>query len=102
MDLYRESFTCLSRPRLDGRDEYDLYQLFIPPIPAFFKVISALMTFRVIMANSETIKDIGKGKIRVKITTDAKVTNNHARPLFETSLSLPLGLLILCYRHHDI
>ena len=60
------------------------------------------MILREMMTNSETIKDMGKGNVRVKITTAAKVTSNHARPLFETSLSLLSDLFILCYRYDDI
>ena len=100
--MYKELFSFLPNPWLDGSEEYDLYQLLIPPRPAFFKAISALMILSEMMTNSETIKDMGKGKVTVKITTAANVTNNHARPLFETSLSLLLGLLILYYRHDDI
>lgn len=100
--LYKELFIFLPDSRPDASEEFDLYQLFIPPIPAFFKAISALMILKEMMANSEAIKEMGKGKVRVKMTTAAKVINIHARLLFETSLSFLSALLISYYRHDGI
>jgi hypothetical protein len=65
-----------------------LYQPLIPPIPAFFIAISALMTLRDKMTIIETTNDIGNGKTRDTIKTVTTETNNQARYFLPKGLSL--------------
>jgi hypothetical protein len=97
MGLYRELLIVVSHLRPDCKEENDLYQPLIPPIPAFFKAISALMILSEMMIISETINDIGNGKIKDTITTVTRDTNNQARFLFPPMLLLSSALLINCF-----
>lgn len=69
----------LPHPRPDSKDDDDLYQPFIPPIPAFFNAISVLMIFREKMTISDTRNDIGNGKTKVRITTITTEISSQAK-----------------------
>jgi hypothetical protein len=68
----------------------DLYQALIPPIPAFFIAISALMTLRTKITITDAINDIGNGKMRDTINTVNTERKNQARYSFAKGLSLAL------------
>jgi hypothetical protein len=74
----------------DSDNVRDLYQHLIPPIPAFFIVISALMTLRHKMTIIETTNDIGNGKTRDTIKTVTTETKSQARYFLPKALSLDL------------
>lgn len=97
MGLYRELLLLVSHPRPDCREENDLYQPLIPPIPSFFKAISALMILSEMMIISETISEIGNGKIKDTITTVTREMNNQAILLFLPNLLSSSALLISCF-----
>jgi hypothetical protein len=77
--LYGKLLIPVRQPRPDSKEEKDLYQPFIPPIPAFLNAISALMTLREKMTISETTNDIGNGKTKDSIITVTREMNNQAR-----------------------
>jgi hypothetical protein len=52
---------------------------FIPPIPAVFSAILALMILREKITISDTRNDIGNGKIKLRITTASREISNQAR-----------------------
>jgi hypothetical protein len=47
------------------KEEKDLYNPLIPPIPAFLKAISVLMILAKNRTSTKTPSDIGNGKIKV-------------------------------------
>lgn len=85
--LYRGLLTLVPQLWPDSEEETDLYQPFIPPIPAFFNTISALMILRERIKISETTIEIGKGKTRYTMMTVTKEISNQGASF------LPLGLL---------
>jgi hypothetical protein len=77
-------------PRLDSDEVSDLYQSLIPPIPAFFIVISALMTMSDKITIIEATNDIGNGKTNDTIKTVTTETNSQARYFLPKGPSLAL------------
>jgi len=67
--LYRELLIPAPQPRPDSEEDNELYQPFIPPIPAFLNPISAVTTIREKVTISETTNDIGNGNTKDSITT---------------------------------
>jgi hypothetical protein len=76
---YKELLIPLPKPRPNPEEDKDLNKPFIPPIPAFLNVISALMILREMMTSKETTNDIGNGKTMNKMTTIPREVSNQTR-----------------------
>jgi hypothetical protein len=76
---YKELLIPVPKPRPDPEEEKDLNKPFIPPIPAFLNVISALMILRQKITINETTNDIGNGKTKDKMTTIPREISNQTR-----------------------
>ena len=94
LGLY-EKLSLPPHPRPEYDEENDLCQPFIPPIPAFFNTILALMILREKITISETRNDIGNGKTKVRIITETRDISNQARLLFPDRLSLRSCALLI-------
>ena len=57
----------------------DLNKPFIPPIPVFLNMISALMILRQKMTSKETKNDIGNGKTKEKMIAITREISSQAR-----------------------
>jgi hypothetical protein len=57
----------------------DLNKPFIPPIPFFLNIISALMILRQKMTSKETKNDIGNGKTKEKMIAITREISSQAR-----------------------
>jgi len=76
---YKEVLIPVPKPRPNPEEEKDLNKPFIPPIPAFLNVISALMILRQKITSKETMKDIGNGKRKDKMTTIPREISNQTK-----------------------
>jgi len=76
---YKELLIPVPKPRPNPEEEKDLSQPFIPPMPAFLNVISALKILRQKMTSKETTNDIGNGKTKNKMTTIPREISNQTR-----------------------
>ena len=71
----------------------DLYQPFIPPIPAFLKAISFLEIARLKIAIMDTVNDMGNGKticnmIIMAMDIDNQIREFHLAGLFTSAIRL--------------
>jgi hypothetical protein len=57
----------------------DLNKPFIPPIPAFLNIISALMILRQNTTSKDTTNDIGNGKTKDNTTTIPREISNQTK-----------------------
>jgi hypothetical protein len=76
---YKEVLIPVPKPRPNPEEEKDLNKAFIPPIPAFLNVISALMILRQKITINETTNDIGNGKTKDIMTTIPREISNQTR-----------------------
>jgi hypothetical protein len=76
---YKEVLIPVPKPRPNPEEEKDLNKPFIPPIPAFLNVISALMILRQKITSKETTNDIGNGKTKDKMTTAPREISNQTK-----------------------
>jgi len=67
------------KPRPNAEEEKELNKPFIPPIPAFLNIISALMILRQKITSKEMTSDTENGKTNEKMTAITREISSQTR-----------------------